>query len=140
MAMADHRLRLRMYRGFRQVFDGFTKNLAFVFEGGLGLFLAVSTLFTLLAWSLPALVLIGAAVGFHVPARDVTLAATAFLLTVVARAVLALYLRHPLWPSVTQPLTAGVWTAIAARSLAWRHLHRRVRWRGREYDAGQARF
>ena len=140
MAMADHRLRLRMYRGFREIFDGFTKNLAFVFEGGLGVFLATSTFFTLLAWSLPALVLIAAGVGFHVPPRDVTLAAVAFLLTVFARAVLALYLKHPLWPSVTQPLTAGVWTAIAARSLAWRHLDRRVRWRGREYDAGQARF
>ena len=68
------------------------------------------------------------------------LAAAAFLVTVVARAILAVYLKHPLWPSVTQPLTAAVWTAIAARSLVWRHLDRRVRWRGREYDAGEARF
>ncbi len=57
MAMADHRVRLRMYRGFREVFDGFTKNIAYVFEGVMGLFLAVSTFFTLLAWSLPAAVL-----------------------------------------------------------------------------------
>ena len=140
MAMADHRLTLRMYRGFREVFDGFTKNLAYVFEGGLGVFLAISTFFTLLAWLLPALVLAAFALGVRVPGPDVRLAAIAFFVTVVARAVLAVFLKYPLWPSVTQPLTAGVWAAIATRSLAWRHLDRRVRWRGREYDAGQARF
>ncbi len=32
MARADDRVRVRMYRGFRDVFDGFTKNLAYVFE------------------------------------------------------------------------------------------------------------
>ncbi len=74
------------------------------------------------------------------PPRDVTLAAIAFLLTAVARAALGIYLKYPLWTSVTQPLTAAVWAAIMARSLAWRFLHRRVRWRGRTYDAEQARF
>ncbi len=140
MAMADHQVRLRMYRGFRQVFDGFTKNMAFVFEGGLGLFLAVSTFFTFLAWSLPAAVLAAAALGAGVPRRDVTLAAVSFLLTVVARAALGAYLKYPLWTSVTQPFTAAVWAAITARSLTWRFLHRRVRWRGRSYDARHARF
>jgi chlorobactene glucosyltransferase len=140
MAMADHEVRLRMYRGFRQVFDGFTKNMAFVFEGGLGLFLAVSTFFTFLAWSLPALVLAAAALGAAVPRGDVVLAAIAFLLTVIARAVLGAYLGYPLWTSVTQPFTAAVWAAITARSLTWRFFHREVRWRGRAYDARQARF
>ena len=140
MAMADDQVRLRMYRGFRQVFDGFTKNMAFVFEGGLGLFLAISTFFTFLAWSLPAAVLGAAVLGLDVPAVDVRLAAWAFLLTVVARAALGLYLKYPLWTSVTQPFTAAVWAAITARSLTWRFFHRRVRWRGRTYDARQARF
>ena len=140
MAMADDRVRLRMYRGFREVFDGFTKNIAYVFEGGLGTFLAVSTLFTLLAWSLPAVVLIAAAMGAAVPPHDVGLAAAAFGLTALARAILGFYLKYPFWTSVTQPLTAAVWAAITARSFAWRFLHRRVRWRGRTYDAGHARF
>jgi chlorobactene glucosyltransferase len=140
MAMADEQVSLRMYRGFRQVFDGFTKNMAFVFEGGLGLFLAVSTFFTFLAWSLPAAVLAAAALGLDVPVRDIRLAAAAFLLTVAARAALGAYLRYPLWTSVTQPFTAAVWAAITARSLAWRFFHRRVLWRGRTYDARQARF
>jgi chlorobactene glucosyltransferase len=140
MVMADHLVRLRMYRGFRQVFDGFTKNISFVFAGGMGLFLAASTLFTLLAWSLPAIVLLAAALGVPVPSRDVMLAAVSFLLTVVARAGLSAYLKYPLWTSVTQPFTAAVWTAILARSLTWRFFHRRVHWRGRTYDARQARF
>jgi chlorobactene glucosyltransferase len=140
MAMADEQVRLRMYRGFRQVFDGFTKNISFVFDGGMGLFLAASMLFTLLAWSLPAVVLLAAALGASVPSRDVTLAAFSFLATVVARAGLSAYLKYPLWTSVTQPFTAAVWSAILARSLTWRFVHRRVYWRGRTYDARQARF
>ena len=140
MAMADDRVRLRMYRGLRQVFDGFTKNISFVFEGGMGLLLAASILFTLLAWSLPAIVLLAAALGAPVPSGDVTLAAVSFLTTVVARAGLSAYLRYPLWTAATQPLTAGVWGAILLRSLTWRFFHRRVHWRGRTYDARQARF
>ena len=140
MAMADDRVRLRMYRGFRQVFDGFTKNISFVFEGGMGLFLAATTLLTLLAWSLPAIVLGAAALGVGVPQRDIVLAAVSFLLTVVARAGLSAYLGYPLWTSVTQPFTAAVWAAITARSLTWRYFHRELHWRGRTYDARQARF
>lgn len=140
MAMADERVRLRMYRGFREVFDGFTKNMAYVFEGAMGVFLAASTFFTFLAWTLPAIVLAAAALGARVPGRDVALAAVAFGLTVVARFAMGLYLRYPAWTAVTQPLTAAVWAAISARSLAWRFLHREVRWRGRTYDAARARF
>jgi hypothetical protein len=106
----------------------------------MGLFLAASMLFTLLAWSLPAVVLLAAALGASVPSRDVTLAAFSFLATVVARAGLSAYLKYPLWTSVTQPFTAAVWSAILARSLTWRFVHRRVYWRGRTYDARQARF
>ncbi len=140
MAMADDRVRLRMYRGFREVVDGFTKNMAYVFEGAMGVFLAVSTFFTFLAWTLPAIVLAAAALGAAVPTRDVALAGLAFGLTVLARFAMGLYLRYPAWTALTQPLTAAVWAAIAARSLAWRFLHREVRWRGRTYDAARARF
>lgn len=140
MAMADHRVRLRMYRGFREVVDGFTKNMAWVFEGAMGVFLAVSTFFTFLAWTLPAAVLVAAAAGVSIPSRDVALAATAFGLTVVARLVMGTYLRYPAWTAVTQPITAAVWAGITVRSLARRFLHREVHWRGRRYDANRARF
>ncbi len=140
MVMADHRIRLRMYRGFREVVDGFTKNVAWVFEGAVGVFLAVSTLFTLLAWTLPAIVLAAAVLGVHVPSRDAVLAAAGFGLTVVARLALGAYLRYPAWTAVTQPITAAVWAWISVRSVTRRFLHREVSWRGRTYDATRARF
>lgn len=140
MVMADDFVRLRMYRGFREIVDGFSKNLAYVFEGAMGAFLAVSTLFSLFAWTLPALVLVAAAAGAPLAPRDVALAVIAFGVTAAARVGMAVYLRYPLWSALTQPLMAAVWAGIAVRSLAWRFLHRQVRWRGRAYDASRAGF
>ena len=140
MIRADDRLSLRMYRGFREIFDGFTKNMAYVFEGWTGLALAFSTAFSFLAWSLPAFVLLARAAGAPVEARDVGWAALALGLAVLGRAGIALFLRYPLWPALTHPFMAVVWTAITVRSLAWRFLRREVRWRGRRYPAASARF
>ena len=140
MVLADDRVRLRMYRGFREVFDGFTKNIAYAFEGWLGAFLALSTAFTFVASTVPVFVLLARAVGVAVPAGDVGWAAAAVVLTVLARAGLALLLRYPLWAALTQPLTAVVWAAMMARSFAWRFLRREVLWRGRRYHASRAGF
>jgi chlorobactene glucosyltransferase len=140
MVLADDRVRLRMYRGFREIFDGFTKNIAYAFEGWLGAFLALSTAFTFVASTVPFLVLVVRAAGAAVPGRDVAWAALAFGLTVLGRAGLALLLRHPVWAALTQPLTAAVWAAMMTRSFAWRFLRREVRWRGRRYHASRAGF
>ena len=140
MTLADDRVRLRMYRGFRQVFDGFTKNMAFTFGGWSAAPLALSTVFVFIAWILPAAVLGAAALGAAVPRTDVRLAVAALGLTALARSILAVRLRNPLWTSLTQPLTAAVWAAITVRSLAWRFLHRSLLWRGRRYDARGAGF
>jgi chlorobactene glucosyltransferase len=140
MAMADDLVSVRMYRGFREVVEGFTKNMAYVFEGGLGVFLAFSTFFTFLAWTLPAIVLGAAAVGAAVPRRDVVLAAAVFGVTAATRAAMAVFLRYPLWSALTQPLMAAVWAGITVRSLARRFLRRQLVWRGRRYDAARARF
>lgn len=140
MAMADNLMRLRMYRGFREVFDGFTKNLAFVFEGRMSAFLLLSTLFTFVAWTLPAVVLVAAAAGAPVPRAVVGVSVFAYGLTAATRAAMGLYLGYPLWSAFTQPLTALVWMAITLRSLTQRFLHRELVWRGRRYDAARARF
>ncbi len=140
MARADDRVRLRMYRGFRGVFDGFTKNIAFTFVGRSAAPLALSLVFVLAAWMLPAAVLAAAAFGSPVSPIDMRLAAAAFGLTALARGGLAVFLRFPLWTCVTQPLMAAVWAAIMLRSLSWRFLRRRLLWRGRRYDARAARF
>lgn len=140
MVLADDRVSLRMYRGFREVFDGFTKNIAYAFEGWLGAFLALSTAFTFLASTVPVLVLLAGAAGAPVAGRDVAWAGLAVGLTVLARAGLALLLRYPMWAALTQPLTAVVWAAMMARSFAWRFLRREVLWRGRRYHASRAGF
>lgn len=140
MTLADDLVSLRMYRGFRQVFDGFTKNMAFTFGGWSAAPLALSTVFVFIAWILPAAVLGAAALGAAVPRTDVRLAGAALGLTALARSILAVRLRNPLWTSLTQPLTAAVWAAITVRSLAWRFLHRSLLWRGRRYDARGAGF
>lgn len=140
MVAADDRVRLRMYRGLREIVDGFTKNMAYVFEGWLGVFLAVSTIFSFVAWTLPAAVLVARAAGAAVPGGDLVWAGAAVALAVLARAALALYLAYPLWPALTQPFMALVWTLITLRSLAWRFVRREVRWRGRTYPASRAGF
>jgi chlorobactene glucosyltransferase len=140
MALADDLVRVRMYRGFREIFDGFTKNIAYAFEGWLGAFLALSTAFTFVASTVPALALVARAAGAAVPARDVAWAALAVGLTVLARGGLALFLRYPMWAALTQPVTAVVWAAMMARSLARRFLRREVLWRGRRYHASRAGF
>ncbi len=58
---AEDRVAVRMYRGFRQVFDGFTKNIAYVYTGATGLVLFAVTLATLAAALLPGAVLLAAA-------------------------------------------------------------------------------
>jgi chlorobactene glucosyltransferase len=140
MAMADDLTHLRMYRGFREVFDGFTKNLAFVFEGRVGAFLVFSTLFTFVAWTLPAVVLLAALAGLPVPAADVRWSVVAYGLTAATRAAMGVFLGYPFWSAFTQPLTAFVWMGITVRSLAWRFVRRELHWRGRAYDATRAGF
>jgi hypothetical protein len=45
-----------------------------------------------------------------------------------------------MWAALTQPVTAVVWAAMMARSLARRFLRREVLWRGRRYHASRAGF
>lgn len=140
MVRADRAMRLRMYRGFREIVDGFTKNVAYVFEGGWGVVLAAITAVSFLAWSLPAAVLVGAALGAPLPAGSVAPAGVAAASMLATRVGIALYLDYPLWPALTHPCMAAVWMGIMARSFAWRFLRREMRWRGRTYPAATARF
>ena len=140
MVRAVDRARIRMYRGFREIFDGFTKNMAYVFEGWAGGFLALSTAFSFLAWSLPAVVLIARAAGAAVPSGDVAWAGLALGLAILGRAAIAAHLGQPVWPSLTHPFMAAIWMAITARSLTWRFLRRELKWRGRTFPASAARF
>jgi chlorobactene glucosyltransferase len=140
MARADDRVRVRMYRGFREIFEGFTKNVSYVFGGWFGIVFLAGTLLTVVASLAPIGALAAALLGAAIPAAAVRLAALAVALTVALRILLGVHLRWPLWLACTQPLMAAVWTGIVARSLYWRFVRGEVRWRGRRYAARGARF
>lgn len=137
---AEELVRVRMYRGFREVWDGFTKNVAYVVGDASGVVLIVLILATLALAILPVVVLGASLAGAGVPASDVRLAAVALILTAAGRIWLALAIRQPVWPSLFHPILAAVWTGIIGRSFFHRIVRRRLTWRGREYDARSARF
>ncbi|MGH9368962.1 MAG: glycosyltransferase [Thermoanaerobaculia bacterium] len=137
---AEDRVAVRMYRGFREVFDGFTKNMAYLFQGVSGAVLFALTAATLIFAILPAAVLLAALGGAPVPAADVRLALAGWGLALLFRVTLAAALSEPLWPAFTHPIMAAVWSGILARSLYHRFIRRRLTWRGRDFEARAARF
>jgi chlorobactene glucosyltransferase len=137
---ADDRIVVRIYRGFRGVWNGFTKNVAWAFPGLGGVVLFVLLLAVFAASIAPAATLLAAAAGARIASSDVLLAAAVFAGTVTLRAVLAAALRDPIWPAPTHPIMAAVWAGLLGRSLFHRFIRKRLTWRGREYDARRARF
>lgn len=137
---AEDRVVVRMYRGFRGVWNGFTKNVAWVYSGFGGALLFALTAALLAVSIAPAAVLIAAAAGAPIEASDVRLAGALFVASIVVRAILAGLLGDPLWPAVTHPIMTAVWAGLLGRSLFHRFIRRRLTWRGREFDARSARF
>ena len=134
---AEDRVAVRMYYGFREVWDGFTKNVAWAFSGAAGAVLFGMMIVLLAGAIAPVVVLAAAAAGAAVPAADVRLAAAVFAATVLLRAVMAGTLGDPIWPAATHPLMAAVWAGIIGRSLHWKFVGKKIVWRGRRYDAGK---
>lgn len=137
---AEDRLSVRVYRGFFEVWEGFTKNLAYVFKGTFGTLFLILTLLTAIPALLPAGVLIAALLGAPIGNEEVWLAVIGVALAVLARLPVAIALRHPLWTTLTNPLMVAVWLGITVRSLHRRLVRREVLWRGRRYDARGASF
>jgi chlorobactene glucosyltransferase len=140
LVRAEDAVRVRMYRGFREVFDGFTKNAAYVYQGAAGLVFGALTVATLGAAILPPAALADGALGASLARYDVVLAVVGTVLGLGSRLILARALRDPLWPAFTHPIMAAVWTGILSRSLFHRFVRRRLTWRGREFEARAARF
>ncbi len=137
---AEDRVFVRMYEGFRGVWNGFTKNIAWVYNGFVGFGLFGLTVLLLAVSIAPAVVLVLAAAGAPIPLRNVALAAAVFASSVVLRIALAAALESPLWPAPTHPIMTAVWAGLMGRSLFQRFIRRRLTWRGREFDARRARF
>jgi chlorobactene glucosyltransferase len=132
---AEDRVAVRMYRGFREVWNGFTKNVAWAYSGVGGAVLFGMTIVLLTVAIAPVLVLAVAVVGAAVPASDVRLAVAVFVSTAMLRGALAAALREPLWPAATHPLMAALWAGIIGRSLYWKHVRKQIVWRERRYEA-----
>jgi chlorobactene glucosyltransferase len=137
---ATDRVAVRMYQGLRGVWNGFTKNVAWVYSGFGGALLFVLTILLLAVSIAPAAVFALAAVGLAIPSSDVVLAAAVFASTVLVRVALAAAIGDPLWPAVSHPIMTAVWAGLMGRSLFQRFIRRRLTWRGREFDARSARF
>ena len=137
---ATDRVAVRMYPGFRGVWNGFTKNVAWVYSGFGGALLFVLTILLLAVSIAPFAVLALSAVGVTFPSRDVMLAAAVFASSVLVRGALAAALGEPLWPALAHPIMTAVWAGLMGRSLFHRFIRRRLTWRGREFDARSARF
>ena len=132
---AEDRVAVRMYRGFREVWNGFTKNVAWAFSGWSGAVLFGMTIVLLAVAIAPVLVLAAALAGGAVPGSDVRLAVAVLLGTVLLRGALAAALREPLWPAATHPLMAALWAGIIGRSLYWKYVRKQIVWRERRYEA-----
>ncbi len=140
VVLAHDLVAVRMYYGFREVWNGFTKNIAYAMGGLVGVaFGALSILWTVVTL-LPAVLLAAAACGASLPRGDVTLSAISTALLLLARLTIAARLRDPIWPAFTTPLMTAVWAALLVRSLYQRIVRRTVPWRGREFDARKAGF
>jgi len=137
---ADDRIAVRIYRGFRGVWNGFTKNVAWAFPGAGGVFLFAFTLVLLAISIAPTGALIAAAIGVSLARGDTLLAVAVLAGCVLVRASLAAALSDPLWPAMTHPIMAAVWAGLIGRSLFHRFIRKRLTWRGREFDARSARF
>jgi glycosyltransferase involved in cell wall biosynthesis len=137
---AERDVSVRMYRGFREVCNGFTKNVAYAFSGPFGLWFGIQSVVGILLTVLPVVVLIAAALGISVSSSDAGWAAAGYGLFVLAQAALAVALGRSLWPCLTHPIMAAVWAGIICRSFYHRIVRRRLIWRGRQFDAREARF
>jgi chlorobactene glucosyltransferase len=137
LRLGDHTVTLRMYRGRREIVEGFTKNVhsligRFPTFSAFNLTLGTAVNVAPFAWPLwwladPA--------GALAPGGRCL--AGALALAVACRTAVHLRLRYPLWPVLFHPLTmlAGAW--ISLRSLHSAYGKGVVRWRGREYAKGE---
>ncbi len=140
LALGDRVAAIRMYRGRREIVEGFTKNLHAVL-GRLPLFsafnLTLGTALNVAPFAWPAWALLDPA-GARGPAGLALAGSLALLLA--CRGAVQVRLRYPLWPALLHPLTMLMGAWISLRSLGMAHGRQVVRWRGREYGKGETEF
>jgi chlorobactene glucosyltransferase len=125
----------RMYRNFRQVWEGFSKNL---YEGVGGRPAGLAAVLALHAWVflLPYAALLAALLGTGTLLLPALLGVGANLLV---RTAIALRFGQPPEGVVLHPLAIVVLLALALNSLRWAR-RGEIRWRGRVYAARESRI
>ena len=141
---ADEGFSTRMYHSFREVLDGWTKNLAIGASQSAGrwgrLALVAIMVYTVFAWVLPpgvfAVLAAGGALGARWSGAVLLWSGAATLAGLLAW--VRAYGRNgvPRSYALLFPLGAAALAHITLRS-AWRG-HRRVEWKGRRYSGGEA--
>ena len=127
LARADHLISVRMYHGFRESVDGFTKNG----------FTTIGRSYVMLLFSVIALLAFNVLpFAFATPSFIVAVA-----LITLTRVILFAAVRYPIWAAaVLHPVQSLLWLFIMLRSAWVTGVRRRVAWRGRTYDARHTRF
>lgn len=129
MCLGNDLIHGRMYRNWRQVREGFSKNIL-AGHGGQPVYLAISTLFHWLLFITPLFWLVA---GFLRPQTTgwpwVPLAALS--LGIGARALSAAATHHTVPEAVLMPVSVLLMTVIAAQSLWWHYTQGGPRWKGR---------
>ena len=124
------RISVRMYRTFKEVWDGLSKNLFAVFGCNLPLFCFIWTWLFWVTWEPPLVLVLRAARALSIPAETVIPAALATGLSLLLWLISNLRFRIPLIQAVLHPVTMLLMLFIAARSVAWYALGRGT-WKGR---------
>jgi chlorobactene glucosyltransferase len=127
--MGGHLLRLRMYHGFHEIVEGFTKNAHAAFGDSIlrPVLFVLASLF----------VGLGPFVWPLMPSLEL---GSSLALLLVCRTLVQLRLRFPLWPVLLSPVTTLVSLFIVLRSLRMARGEGVVRWRGREYKRETTEF
>jgi cellulose synthase/poly-beta-1,6-N-acetylglucosamine synthase-like glycosyltransferase len=124
----------RWYEGFREIWDGFSKNA----YGGLAYRpgVALAALFIVAPALLFPFLRFGAAVttggALALPALQVSLILS-------TRAITSRAGRDPMWSVPLHPVMIAVWAGALARSMVLARTGREIEWKGRKYATGPPR-
>ncbi|GIV85717.1 MAG: glycosyl hydrolase [Candidatus Roseilinea sp.] len=122
----------RMYRSFREMVAGFSKN-AFSILGGSLAMSAVFVAACVALFLLPLAALIGGA-----PTGAANGAAAAVVLTAANLALVNRRIGQPLWVALLYPLQIGVGIGVLLNSIRWRYTGR-TQWKGRLLNSAALR-
>lgn len=131
------RVRCRMYHNFREVYEGFSKNLLAAFGYNVPLFVFVWLWLGMVFWE-PLIVLFLGAVRMPISARSLILAIVAVVLSLLLWGLSHWRFRFPLYLAFLYPVSVLLVEIIAGRSV-WLTLRGQATWKGRTLGKSQVR-